>query len=330
MAWGDVAPTLEFMPPLAPPTRDAIGEAAARILGRVRATPVLAVDDPLLAAAPVTLKLDLLQPTGSFKVRGAFSLLTSRDMTASGVIAASGGNFGLAVAYAARELGHPAHVFVPDTSPPEKIAGLRSLGADVRVVPGTYQQALDASEDFLAERGGLRAHAYDQPEVVAGQGTCAVELEQQVRDLDTVLVAVGGGGLLGGIASWFRGRVRVVGVETSGCDALAAARAAGRPVDIQPSGLCVSALGASRIGDLGFAAAEQWVEQVLVVADDDVREAQYRLWESARVVAEPGGAAAVAALTSGRYEPADGERVAVVVCGGNTDPGSVVRQAAST
>lgn len=316
------------MPKLAPPTRDAIADAAARIRGHIRTTPVLTVDDPLLASSPVALKLDLLQPTGSFKVRGAFNLLTSREVTSAGVIAASGGNFGLAVAYAARELGLAAHVFVPDTSPAEKIAGLRGLGADVRVVAGTYQQALEASEAFLAEHGGLRAHAYDQPEVVAGQGTCAVELERQVPNLDTVLVAVGGGGLLGGIASWFRGRVRVVGVETSGCDALAAARAAGHPVDIQPSGLCVSSLGASRIGDLGFAAADQWVDDALVVADDDVREAQHRLWDCARVVAEPGGAAAVAALTSRRYEPADGERVAVVVCGGNTDPGSVARPAA--
>lgn len=313
------------MPQPTPPSRDAIAEAAARILGRVRATPVLVVDDPRLGPAPVTLKLELLQPTGSFKVRGAFSLLTARDVPAAGVVAASGGNFGLAVAYAARDLGHAAHVFVPDTSPPEKIAGLRALRAAVHVVAGTYQQALDASEEFLAEHGGLRAHAYDQPEVVAGQGTGAVELEQQVRDLDTVLVAVGGGGLIGGIASWFRGRVRVVGVETSGCDALAAARAAGQPVDIRPSGLCVSSLGASRIGGLGFAAAEQWVEEVVVLDDDDVREAQHRLWESARIVAEPGGAAAVAALTSGRYAPADGERLAAIVCGANTDPGSVVR-----
>ena len=313
------------MPLSAPPTPDDIARAAARIEGHVRTTPVLAVDEPVLAASPVTLKLDLLQPTGSFKVRGAFNLLASRAVPPAGVVAASGGNFGLAVAYAARALGYEAHVFVPDTSPQEKIAGLRALGADVQVVPGTYQQALEASEAFLETQGGLRAHAYDQPEVVAGQGTCAVELEDQIGDVDTVLVAVGGGGLIGGIASWFRGRVRVVGVETSGCDALSAARSAGRPVDIRPSGLCVSSLGASRVGDLGFAAAERWVDDVLVVADADVREAQHRLWEAARLVAEPGGAAALAGLTSGRYEPARGEHVAVVVCGANTDPGSVVR-----
>lgn len=310
-----------------PPTRAAITDAAARILGHVRRTPVFAVDDPRLAHGPVTLKLDQVQPTGSFKVRGAFSLLTAREVPSTGVVAASGGNFGLAVAYAARELGHPAHVFVPDTSPTEKIAGLRALDADVRVVPGTYQQALDASEAFLVEHGGLRAHAYDQPEVVAGQGTCAVELGQQVADLDTVLVAVGGGGLIGGIASWFRDRVRVVAVETSGCDALHAARRAGQPVDVQPSGLCVSSLGASRIGDLGFAAAQRWVDDAVLVEDVQVREAQHLLWEAARVVAEPGGAVAMAALTSGAYRPIDGERVAVVVCGANTDPGSVVRPA---
>ena len=313
-------------PPL--PSPDDIAAAAGRIAGHVRRTPVLEVDDPALAPGRLTLKLDLLQPTGSFKVRGAFSLLTARGIPAAGVVAASGGNFGLAVAYAARELDHAAHIFVPDSSPTEKIAGLRALGADVRVVAGTYQQALDASETFLEERGGLRAHAYDQPEVVAGQGTCAVELEGQVPGVDTVVVAVGGGGLIGGVASWFRDRVRIVAVETAGCDALAAARRAGRPVDIRPAGLCVSSLGASRVGELGFAAARRWVDESIVVADDDVREAQHRLWDSCRLVAEPGGAAALAALTSGAYEPGQQERVAVVVCGANTDPATVVRPAA--
>lgn len=310
-----------------PPTPRTIRDASMRIRGHVRVTPSLTVDDPALVPGSAVLKLDLLQPTGSFKVRGAFSLLTSQEVPEAGVVAASGGNFGLAVAYAARALGHVAHVFVPDTSPAEKIDGLRALGADVRVVAGTYQQALDASERFLAEHGGLRAHAYDQPEIVAGQGTCAVELEEQVPHVDTVLVAVGGAGLIGGVASWFRGRVRVVGVETSGCDALHAARAAGTPVNIQPSGLCVSSLGASRVGELGFAAAQRWVDDVVLVEDEQVREAQYRLWEAARLVAEPGGTAALAALTSGAYRPAPGERVAVIVCGANTDPANVVRRA---
>lgn len=309
------------------PTRDDIAAAAERVRAHVRVTPVLEIDAGALAPVALALKLDLLQPTGSFKVRGAFNLLLAGGVPPAGVVAASGGNFGLAIAHAARELGHPAHVFVPDTSPAEKIAGLRALEADVRVVPGTYQQALEASEAFLAERGGLRAHAYDHPAVVTGQGTCAVELQRQIPDVDVVVVAVGGGGLLGGIASWFRGDVRVVPVETSGCDALAAARRAGEPVDTRPTGLCVSSLGASRIGDHGFAAA-QWADDTVVVADDDVREAQHRLWESCRLVAEPGGAAALAALTSGAYRPAPGERVAVVVCGANTDPAAVVRPAA--
>lgn len=295
-----------------------------RVAPYVRRTPVLELERGALGVdAPLVLKLDLLQPTGSFKVRGAFSLLTARPVPEAGVVAASGGNFGLAAAHAARTLGHAAHVFVPDSSPPEKIDGLRRLGADVHVVAGTYQHALDASEAYLAEHGGLFAHAYDQPEVVAGQGTCAVELAEQAPGLDTVLVAVGGGGLIGGVATWLGDDVRVVAVETVGCDALHAARDRGAPVTIEPSGLCVSALGASRVGDLGFAAAQRHVDDSVLVSDDDVREAQHRLWDASRLVAEPGGATALAALTSGRYVPDAGERVAVIVCGANADPGTV-------
>lgn len=303
-----------------------VSAAAVRIAPHLPTTPVLELDGgPFGVEGSVGLKLDLLLPTGSFKVRGAFSLLTARDVPPAGVVAASGGNFGLAAAYAARELGHRAHVFVPGSSPREKIVGLRGLDADVRVVPGTYQHALEASEAFLADNGGLFAHAYDQREVVAGQGTCAAELDRQMPDLDTVLVAVGGGGLIGGVAAWFRDRVRIIGVETVGCDALHAARRRGAPVRIDPTGLCVSALGASAIGEIGFALADRHVDEVLLVSDDDVREAQYRLWETARLVAEPGGATALAALTGAHYRPTPGERVAVIMCGANTAPGSVAR-----
>jgi threonine dehydratase len=298
------------------PTRPDIDAAADRIAGHVRATPVLAVADDIVAV----LKLDLLQPTGSFKVRGATNLLSLVDVDEAGVVAASGGNFGLAVAWAARRLGHDAHVFVPDSSPDAKIALLRTLGATVHVVPGTYRDAYEASRTYLDERGGLSAHAYDQFEIVTGQGTCARELAAQAPDLDTVLVAVGGGGLIGGTAAWYRGEVAVVGVETEGCPTLRRALDAGRPVEIEVGGLAVSSLGASRIGAYGFAAAEWWVADSLLVSDDDVRTAQRWLWDRCRLVAEPGGATALAALTSGAYRPAPGERVGVIVCGANTDP----------
>jgi threonine dehydratase len=243
-------------------------------------------------------------------------------------VAASGGNFGLAVAYAAQRLGHRAHIFVPDSSPAEKIAPLRGFGAEVHVVPGFYADALLAADEHVAATGAVRAHAYDQREVVAGQGTAAVELTEDAPDLDTVLVACGGGGLLAGVAGWIGDRARVIAVETVGTATFAAARAAGRPVDVEVSGLAASSLGARRIGDHAWAARHH-VDDALLVTDGDVREAQHRLWESCRLVAEPGGATALAALTSGAYTPDPGETVAVLVCGANTDPGSVVRPAAS-
>lgn len=307
-------------------TADDVDAAAARIASFVRTTPVLVVEAAGLGTAvPVMLKLDLLQPTGSFKVRGAFNLLASGSVPAAGVVAASGGNFGLAVAHAARTLGHHAAIFVPDSSPRAKIDRLAAFGADVHVVPGFYADSLAAAEAYRAGSGALWAHAYDQPEVVAGQGTCARELEAQAPALDTVLVAVGGGGLVGGVATWLADRVRVVAVETQGCPTLHAALAAGKPVDVEVGGLCASSLGARRAGMLGFAAATRWVDDSLLVSDDDVREAQHRLWEACRLVAEPGGAAAVAALTAGVYRPAPDERVAAIVCGANVDPATVVR-----
>jgi threonine dehydratase len=274
----------------------------------------------------VVTKLDLLQPTGSFKVRGACSLLTDVEVPPAGVVAASGGNFGLAIAYAAQRLRHRADIFVPDSSPAEKIDPLRAYGAEVHVVPGFYADALLAADEHVAATGAIRAHAYDQRQVVAGQGTAAVELTEDAPDLDTVLVACGGGGLLAGVAGWVGDRARVVAVETAGTATFAAARAAGRPVDVEVHGLAASSLGARRIGDHAWA-VRRHVDEALVVADGDVREAQHRLWEACRVVAEPGGATALAALTSGAYTPEPGETVAVLVCGANTDPGSVVRPA---
>jgi threonine dehydratase len=276
------------------------------------------------AEAPLALKLDLLQPTGSFKVRGATALLTAVDVPDAGVVAASGGNFGLAIAYAAGRLGQRASVFVPDSSPPEKIAPLRRLGAEVHVINGYYADALAAADAHVEATGALRAHAYDQREVVAGQGTAALELTEDVPDLDTIVVACGGGGLLAGVAGWVGADVRVVAVETAGTATFDAARQAGRPVDVEVGGLAASALGARRIGDHAWA-ARHLVDEGIVVSDDDVVEAQQRLWEACRLVTEPGGATALAALTSGRLRVGAGARVGVLVCGANTDPASVVR-----
>ena len=298
--------------------------AAGRLAAHLRVSPVHVIDgDGFGTSFDVVCKLDLLLPTGSFKVRGAMSLLTASDVPEAGVVAASGGNFGLAIAWAARRLGHRAEIFVPATSPAEKVEPIRDLGAAVHVVDGYYAQALEAARTHAAAGGALAAHAYDQPAVVAGQGTAMLELLDQAPDVDTVLVACGGGGLLAGTVAASEGRVRVVAVETEGTPTLHAARRAGMPVDVEVGGLAASALGAARLGDLAWAANDGIADAVLVT-DADVLATQRRLWQAARLVAEPGGATALAALTSGMYRPEPGERVAVLVCGGNTHPGSVV------
>lgn len=292
----------------------------------LRPTPVWPLDDPAGTGAPALAKLDLLQPTGSFKVRGAVSLLTAAEPPAGGVVAASGGNFGLAIAWAARRLGVPAAVVVPDSSPRAKIDRLAGLGAEVEVVAGYYADALAAAEARIAETGAMRAHAYDQRAVVAGQGSVALELETQDERVDTVLVACGGGGLLAGVAGAIGERARVVAVETPGTAACHAARQAGRPVDVEVGGLAASALGARRLGAHAWAAQPR-VADALLVDDADVAAAQRWLWDRHRLVAEPGGAVALAALTAGAYRPAHDERVAVILCGANTDPCEVAPQA---
>lgn len=305
------------------PTRADIERAAERIRGHVRLTPILGLGRGP-GGASVTLKLDLLQPTGSFKVRGAFSRLLAEDSKPTNVAAASGGNFGLAVAHAARELGIAATIFVPSSSPPAKVERLRRLGADVHVITGHYADALEASEEWVAHHDALFAHAYDQFEVVAGQGTCGMEMATQIPKADSVLVAVGGGGLVAGIASWFRGDARVVGVETTGTPTLADARAAGGPVDVDVGGLAVSSLGSRRLGEIAWEATQRWVEDSILVTDEETALAQRWFWDECRLAVEPGAATPVAALLSGRYAPADGEQVAVLVCGANVDPGTVV------
>ena len=303
-------------------TREAITEAAKRIAPFIRYTPVLelegaAVDVP----GRIVLKLDLLQPTGTFKIRGAFNLLLAQKPEL--VVAASGGNFALAIAHAADVLGVRAHLFVPDSSPPEKIGRLHKSGADVTVVAGVYKDALASSRAFAATGGGLLAHAYDIPEVVAGAGTCGLEILTQVPGVETILVAVGGGGLIGGIASAVRTEAKVIGVETEGTPTLHAARAAGHPVDVEVGGLALSSLGSTRLGEIAWEAARQWVTDSLLVTDEAVREAQRLLWEQCRIVVEPGAATTIAVLLSGAYVPAPGETVVALLCGANVDPATV-------
>ncbi len=300
-------------------SREAIAETHGLIERHIRRTPTLEVGaaDFGLAEAPITLKLELFQHSGSFKVRGAFSNLLSRLVPPAGVVAASGGNHGAAVAYAAQKLGVPATIFVPSVASAAKQQRIRDYGAKLVVGGALYADALAASEDWQAQSGALAIHAYDQRETLLGQGTVAAELEAQAPALDTLLVAVGGGGLIGGIAAWYAGRLRLVGVEPALAPTLYRALEAGRPVDADACGVAADSLAPRRVGEQMFPLAQQYVERVLLVSDDAIRAAQVTLWETLRLVAEPGGAAALAALLSGVYRPRPGERVGVVVCGGN-------------
>ncbi len=303
-------------------TREVIETAATRIVPYVRRTPALVLElGAMDVPGRIILKLDLLQPTGTFKIRGAFNLLLATRPEL--VVAASGGNFALAIAHAARVLGIRAHLFVPDSSPPEKPQRVREAGATVTIVEGIYRDALAASRAFVAQTGGQLAHAYDQAEVVAGAGTCGLEILEQVPAVDTILVAVGGGGLIGGIASAVRNQARVIGVETEGTPTLHSAMAAGHPVDVEVGGLALSSLGTNRLGDIPWEAARQWVADSLLVTDSDVVKAQRFLWETCRVIAEPGAATTVAALLSGAYVPAANETVVALVCGANVNPASI-------
>lgn len=305
--------------------RAAIEAAAARVAPHVRRTPVIDLAAGTFEGVgfPLTLKLECLQVTASFKPRGAFNRMLSAAVPAAGVIAASGGNHGIAVAHAAKTLGHRAEIFVPEVISPAKVARLRELGAAVNITGKVYGDALAASEKRAAETGALVLHAYDQPEILAGQGTVAREFEAQTPGLDTVLVAVGGGGLIGGMAAWYRGQTKLVAVEPRTSRALDAALQAGKPVDVDVSGVAADSLGARRIGALMFPLAQRFVARVALVEDAEIVAAQKALWRALRIVAEPGGAAALATVLSGRYAPAPGERVGVLVCGANCDPGSV-------
>ena len=304
--------------------RDEIRDAWERISSHVLRTPVLDLAAGSFGSrARITLKLELLQHTGSFKPRGAFSKLLASEVPASGVIAASGGNFGLAVAYAAGTLGHDAEIFVPATSPRAKIERVREQGAAVRVIEGYYDDAAAACRQRAAETGALVMHPFDQPEVVAGQGTIGMELSDQVPDADSVLVAVGGGGLIAGIAAWLQGDARVVAVEPQTSRCLGAALRAGEPVEVPVGGIAADSLGTRRVGEIAFAIAVRSSIQAVTVTDEAIRHAQRALWRERSLIAEPGGAAALAAILSGAYRPRSGERVVVLVCGANCDPATV-------
>jgi threonine dehydratase len=300
--------------------RDGIARIEPVIRPHIRRTPVVetAGRDFGIDTGAITLKLELLQHAGSFKTRGAFANLLTREVPAAGVAAASGGNHGAAVAHAAASLGLPARIFVPSISSPAKIERIRRTGAELVIGGDRYADALAACDAWVAATGALSVHAFDQAETMLGQGTLALELENQAPDLDTVLVGVGGGGLIGGIAAWYAGRVKVVGVEPEASPTLHRAFAAGRPVDAETGGIAADSLAPKRIGELVFPVLRQHGTAAVLVTDEAIREAQRALWQGLRIVAEPGGAAAFAALLSGRYRPAPGERVGVVVSGGNT------------
>jgi threonine dehydratase len=301
-------------------TREAIADVERLIRTHVRRTPVLdaAAGDFGLTPTELNFKLELLQHSGSFKARGAFANLLTREVPRAGVVAASGGNHGAAVAYAAGRLGVPARIYVPSVSSPAKIALIRSYGADLVVQGDRYADALAASEEWAQSSGAMAIHAYDQPGALLGQGTTALEWQQQAPHLDTVLVAVGGGGLLGGMAAWLQNEVRLVGVEPVEAPTLSRALEAGKPVDAPAGGIAADSLAPRRVGELMFPLAQKYVGRVVLVEDDAIRQAQRALWDRLRIVAEPGGAAAFAALLTHQYVPAHGERVGVLVCGGNT------------
>ena len=321
-------------------TREAIAATYELIRPHVRRTPLIEVDaaDFALSGRPIVFKLELLQHAGSFKPRGALASLLSRPVPAAGVVAASGGNHGLAVAFAAHKLGVPARIFVPNVSAATKRDRIRELGAHLVISGERYADALAASREFAATSGAMEIHAFDQVETLLGQGTVGLEIEEQCavtqpersagqraestarfEGLDTLLVAVGGGGLIGGIAAWFAGRVRLVAVEPRTAPTLYRAREAGRPVDAEAGGIAAESLAPRQVGQLMFPLAQKYVEQAVLVEDDAIREAQQALWRVLRVASEPGGATAFAALLSGAYRPAAGERVGIVLCGSNTD-----------
>jgi threonine dehydratase len=291
-----------------------------RIRPHLRRTPVLEVEAGTLGAGPVGLKLEHTQHTGSFKVRGAFNSILASAPGPAGVVAISGGNHGAAVAYAATQLGTRSKVFAPAYAGQVKIDRMRHFGAEVILMDKPIDEVIEAFEAFAAETGALAIHPYDAPLTMAGQGTLGIEIEQQLPDIDTLVVSVGGGGLIGGIATWYGDRIKILAVETEGTAAYAAMLRDGPAATILPSGISASALGAASIGSLPRAALAKADVQSIVVSDAEVTAAQSRLWDKVRLVGEPGAATALAAITSGAYRPAADEKIGVLVCGGNAGP----------
>ena len=300
--------------------RESIAGRYGVIRPYIRRTPVVEVDgaDFGLDGVRLVFKLELLQHGGSFKARGAFTNLLLREVPAAGVVAASGGNHGVAVAFAAMRLGKPARIFVPHVASPAKLQRIRGYGAELVVTGDRYADALAASEEWVVQSGAMPVHAYEQVETLLGQGSVALEFEEQAPAVDSVLVAVGGGGLIGGMAAWYGGRTKLVGVEPELAPTLHMALEAGRPVDAPAGGIAADSLAPKRVGELMFPIAQAHVSGVALVTDEAIVAAQEALWNVLRVVTEPGGAAAFAAVLSGRYEARRGERVGVLVCGGNT------------
>jgi threonine dehydratase len=308
-------------------TPDDIDAAAVRLGDRVRVTPVMHLSaGDLDVPAPLTLKLELLQHVGSFKPRGAFNrvLAALDEIPEAGIVAASGGNHGAAVAFVGRSLGIHAEVFVPSSSPAMKRDRIAALGATVHVIDGLYDDAQAAATEHQARTGALGVHPFEHPDVVAGQGTMARELERQIDGFDTVIVASGGGGFTAGQAAWFQSRKRVVSVEPETSQCLHAARLAGEPVPVGVSGVAADSLGARRLGEVAWSVVRHHVAHSVTVTDDHIRAAQRLFWDRLRLVVEPGGATAFAALLSGVYVPAPDERIVVVVCGSNCDPATVM------
>jgi threonine dehydratase len=305
-------------------TPSEIRSAHTRIRSHIRRTPILETASPVAGAPPLSLKLECLQATGSFKARGAFHNLLTRSAPAAGCATASGGNHGAAVAFAAQKLGIRARIFVPEIATPAKVAKIKAYGAEIIIGGGSYAEAQMRCDQYVAESGALAIHPYDAPETIAGQGSLALEWEEDLerlglRMLDTVLIAVGGGGLIAGAATWFAGRVKVVGVEPDGSRALHTALEANAPVDVAVKSIAADSLGARRVGELNFRIARKFVSDVVLVADKAIVAAQRQLWADLSVIAEPGGAAAFAAIASGSYRPGRDERVGVLVCGANAD-----------
>lgn len=305
--------------------RNAIATAADRISGYVQRTPLMRVlEGDFATKQRVALKLELLQHTGSFKPRGAFNRLLSTAVPSAGVIAASGGNHGAAVAYAARQLGVPAEIFVPSGTPAAKVSRIASYGARVAEGGETYAEALLASRERQADTGALEVHAYDHLDVLAGQGTVGRELEQDAPELTHILVATGGGGLIGGIAAWYAGSAAIISVEPEGCPTLHSALHAGHPIPAPVGGLAADSLGARQSGALMFPIAQRFISQAVLVPDAAILAAQRLLWDRFRLITEPGGATAAAALLSGTWQPPADARIGIVVCGANTNPAKVV------